>query len=105
MTNHFDSLKGAIVQACQLDAGSLNLSFDSLRLVVHNKWEVRRADGGKADESALIGAVVTNLLTSDAALRVEFGSIILDVDLSASAWSGPEAAVLYVHGRPVVAWT
>ena len=105
MTNPLDSLIGAIVRACQLDTGSLNLSFDSVRLVVHNKWEVRRADGGKADQSELIGAVVTNLQTSDAALRVEFGSIVLDVDLSEGAWLGPEAAVLYVDGRPVVAWT
>jgi hypothetical protein len=105
MTNHLDALKGAIVQSCQLDAGSVILGFDSRRLVVHNRWEVRGADGGKVDESVLIGAVVTNLVASDTVLRVEFGPIVLNVDFSASAWAGPEAAVFYVDGRPVVAWT
>ena len=105
MSNALAYLQGAVVRSCQLDAGSLALVFDSSRLVVHNTWEVRRSDGSKANESALIGGLVTNMRTSDAALRVEFGSVILDVDLSGGAWSGPEAAVLYVDGRPAVAWT
>ena len=105
MSNCLDVLEGAIVQSCRLDAGSMIIGFDSHRLVVHNKWEVRGADGSKADESVLVGAVVTNLVASDTALHVEFGPIVLNVDFSASAWSGPEAAVFYIDGRPVVAWT
>lgn len=105
MTNDLDYFPGAIVRSCQLEAGSLGLVFDSLQLVIHNRWEVRRVDGGKANEAALVGGVVSNVQTSDAALRVEIGALVLNVDLSESAWSGPEAAVLYVNGRPAVVWT
>ncbi|WP_341922212.1 hypothetical protein [Polaromonas sp. YR568] len=105
MKTPLDLLKGAIVRGSELNDDSLNLSFDSVRLVVHNKWDMRRAAGGKVHHSDLVGAAITNLLTSDAEIRFEFGPIALYVDLSASAWSGPEAAVLYVNGVPVVAWT
>jgi hypothetical protein len=105
MNTYLEALKGATVQSCQIDAGSVILGFDSQRLVVHNRWEVRGADGSKADQSVLVGTVVTDLAASDTVLRVEFGPNVLNVDFSESAWSGPEAAVFYKDGRPVVAWT
>lgn len=105
MMSPLDYLAGAIVRSCQLDAGSLSLTFEAQTLVVHNTWTVYGMDGKKTDETVLIGSTVTDLQTSDSVLLVKFGSIVLEVDLSASAWSGPEAAVLYVDARPVMAWT
>ena len=103
--NYVDLLKKAVLRSYEVDAGSLVLNFGSMKLIVHNKWDIKARDGSTADLSMLDDTKVVDVLTSDTALRIEFSMVVVNVDLSASAWSGPEAAVLYAEGQPVVAWT
>lgn len=105
MNNKIDRLRGARVQSCKVDAGSLAVTFDSMKLVVHNKWQIWTVEGKNIDHSALIGTLVTDLITSDTDLRIEFAPFHLIVDLSEGAWVGPEAVILYVNSCPVVVWT
>jgi hypothetical protein len=106
MTNSPVTLKGAVLMDCHADGDSLDLSFDSKRrLIVHNNWMIRGPGGKEVAGVTLVGRTVTDMHTSESALRLEFGGAVLEVDLSSDAWKGPEAAVFYEDGRPVTVWT
>ncbi|MES2785277.1 MAG: hypothetical protein V4684_07410 [Pseudomonadota bacterium] len=106
MTSSLVLLEGALLLDCQVDERSLVLRFDAMRrLVVHNSWLLRDSEKKEVALTAIVGTTVTDRRTSAFALRVKFGQFVLDVDLSATAWNGPEAAVLYEDSRPVAVWT
>lgn len=105
MPQSADLLKGARVESCERDGDSLILTFSSLRLVVHNKWAVRDANGSERDCLKVIGATVRDATTSDTKFVLDLDALRVEVDLTPNAWVGPEAAVLYVEGRPAVVWS
>jgi hypothetical protein len=105
MSTDVDLLKGARIQSCARDGESLVLTFISLRFIAHNRWEIRNENGIELDCSKLVGTTVSDVATSDTELVLRCGGMRVEVDLSPSAWSGPEAAVLYVEDRPAVVWS
>lgn len=105
MPKYADLLRGARVQSCERDGDSLVLTFAAQRLIVHNQWEIRHQSRMHLDCFDLIGVTVNNVATSDTELILECGEVSVWVDLTPTAWSGPEAAVLYSEGHPVVVWS
>lgn len=105
MTQYVDALKGARIQSCERNGDSLVLTFATQRLVIHNRWKTLSQSRGSLDCSDLIGVVLSNITTSDTEIFLDCGEVSVLVDLSSTAWSGPEAAVLYSEGHPVVVWS
>lgn len=106
MTKKMDQLIGALLLDFQIDGNSLNLKFDAARrLVIHNSWKIYDAEGRETNGAAVVSKAVTNIQSSGTKFCLEFDQFELIVDLSASAWTGPEAAVLYENSRPLMAWT
>lgn len=105
MSQSADLLKGARVESCERDGHSLVLTLGSLRLIIHNKWAIRDANGSERDCFEVIGASVRDATTSDTKFVLDLGAVRVEVDLTSNAWVGPEAAVLYVEGRPAVVWS
>lgn len=105
MKNQIKHLNHSTVSSYQIDGNSLIINFGSRRLTIHNKWKIHTTNGISSDASLLFGAEVTNFLSSDNTLRIEFGEILLDVDFSEDAWTGPEAAIFYIDDIPVIVWS
>jgi hypothetical protein len=106
MNLHFENLISQKVSSVQRDTEALTVVFgDAYVLAVFNRLDLEdTSNHAETDASLIVGKMLLSIQQCSESTAFDFEGSQLDIELRDAAWTGPEAAVLYERGVPVVVW-